>query len=201
MKVVQFVLGMIGIALIVFFSLFGQTLLAADPAQRVERECRAVLEQNFAACGAEDLKALRRTTSKYAGTPEQVQEFCEEAEKMFAETDVYMRLVDFQILRVQMPMAEAMVLQLTLPADEKDREPVLHARLGLNFRHHSALLPEYELVTYKQLFRYEGGKWKVHFVASVPRAAESNKLPEQTRQTSCPNGNCQFPRVKTAVFR
>lgn len=200
MKIVQLALGMIGIALIVFFTLFGQTLLAADPAQKIETQCRSILEQNFAAVAAEDLKALRRTSAKDAGTKQQQDEFCEEAKQMFADTDVYMRLVDFQILRVQMPMAEAMVLQLTLPADEKDREPVLHQKLGLNFRHHSALLPEYELVSYKQLFKYEGGKWKVHLVSSVPVAAEANKLPEQA-QPNCPNGNCSFPRVKTAAFR
>jgi len=198
MKVVQLVIGLMGIALIVFFQLFGQTVLAAPPAQKIEQQCRAILEQNFAAVAAEDLKALRRTSAKDAGTKQQQDEFCKEAEQMFESTDVYMRLVDFQMLRVQMPMAEAMVLQLTLPANESDREPVLHQRLGLNFRHHSALLPEYELVTYKQLFKYENGKWKVHLVSSVPVAAEANKLPEQA---DCPNGNCQFPRVSTAGFR
>jgi hypothetical protein len=200
MKVVQLVLGLVGIALIVFFTLFGQTILAADPTPKIEIQCRAILEQNFAAVVAEDLKALRRTSAKDAGTKQQQDEFCEEAKQMFADTDVYMRLVDFQILRVQMPMAEAMVLQLTLPAAEADREPVLHQKLGLNFRHHSALLPEYELVAYKQLFKYEGGKWKVHLVSSVPVAAETNKLPELPRP-NCPNGNCQFPRIKTAAFR
>lgn len=200
MKIVQFVLGLMGIALIVFFSLFGQKLMAADPAQKIETQCRAILEQNFAAVAAEDLKALRRTSAKDAGTREQQNDFCEEAKQMFEDTDVYMRLVDFRLLRVQMPMAEAMVLQLTLPADEADRAPVLHQKLGLNFRHHSALLPEYELVTYKQLFKYENGKWKVHLVSSVPVAADANKLPEQS-QPNCPNGNCQFPRVSTAAFR
>lgn len=198
MKVVQFVLGLVGITLIVFFQLFGQTVLAVPPAQKIEQQCRSILEQNFAAVAAEDLKALRRTSAKDAGTKQQQDEFCEEAKQMFADTDVYMRLVDFQILRVQMPMAEAMVMQLTLPADEADREPVFHQRLGVNFKHHSALLPEYELVTYKQLFKYENGKWKVHLVSSVPVAAEANKLPEQA---DCPNGNCQFPRVSTAGFR
>jgi len=198
MKVVQFVLGLVGITLIVLFQLFGAKLLAADPAQKLELQCRSVLEQNFAAVVAEDLKALRRTSAKDAGTKQQQDEFCEEAKQMFESTDVYMRLVDFRILRVQMPMAEAMVLQLTLPADEADREPVLHQRLGVNFKHHSALLPEYELVTYKQLFKYENGKWKVHLVSSVPVAAEANKLPEQA---DCPNGNCQFPRVSKAAFR
>lgn len=198
MKVVQFVLGLVGIALLVFFQLFGAKLFAADPAQKLELQCRSVLEQNFAAVVAEDLKALRRTSAKDAGTKQQQDEFCEEAKQMFESTDVYMRLVDFQILRVQMPMAEALVMQLTLPADEADREPVLHQRLSVNFKHHSALLPEYELVTYKQLFKYENGKWKVHLVSSVPVAAEANKLPEPT---DCPNGNCSFPRVKTAAFR
>jgi hypothetical protein len=205
MKVVQFVLGMVGIALIVFFSLFGQKLLAADKVQRVEEECRAVLEQNFGATTNEDWEALKDTLSKDVGSAEQVAEFQEEAEKMFEDTDVYLRLVDFKIISLRGSMAEAMVIQMTLPKDEADREPVRHARLGVNFKHHSALLPEFEVVKYRQRFRYENGKWKVHIIVGKPIPTDQKELPDSlprpAEKNDCPNGNCQWPRVKAASFR
>lgn len=185
--------------LAVLLAVSSVTGYAANP--KVEEKCREVLEQNFQAVVSEDWKALQKTCSVQSGTPAQVAEFKVECDKMWAETDVYMRLVDFKILRVQMPMAEGLVLQMTLPADEADREPVLHQRLGVNFRHYSALLPEYEMVVYKQLFRYEGGKWKVHQVNSVPVAADSDSFQQQSEapQNNCPNGNCQFPRIKVSM--
>ena len=199
MRIVQFVLGLVGIALVVIFQLFGSQLLWAGElspkAKKVEDACRAVLEQNFHAVTAEDWKALQATLSKQVGTREQVAELKEEAEKMFGDTDVYIRLSDFQLTGIQMPMAEGSVLQMTLPASEKDREPVLHKRLGVNFRHYSALLPEYELVTYKQLFRYENGKWKVHQISSEPAPAETNILQKTEASSDCPNGQCAMPFV------
>jgi hypothetical protein len=189
------------LTVVVAFSVL--TGYAADP--KIEEKCQAVLEQNFQAVVGEDWKALQKSMSVQTGTPAQIAEFKDECDKMWHETDVYMRLVDFKILRVQLPMAEGLVLQMTLPASEKDREPVLHQRLGVNFRHYSALLPEYEMVVYKQLFRYEGGKWKVHQVSSVPVAADSNSFQQAGKQqpaaqrNNCPNGNCQFPRVKVSM--
>ena len=205
MKIVQLVLGLVGIALIVFFSLFGQTLLAADKVQRVEEECRAVLEQNFHATTSEDWPALKGTLSKEVGSPEQIAEFKEEAENLWGSTDVYLRLVDFRIIKLRGQKAEGVVIQMTLPADEKDREPVRHQRLGVNFKHHSALLPEFEVVQYRQQFRYENGKWKVHQISGRPiptdAKALSASLQRPAEKDACPDGNCQWPRVKAASFR
>ena len=209
MKIVQLVLGLIGVALIVFFQLFGQTLLAADAVQRVEDECRMVLEKNFNGVNAEDVKMIASTFSKEAASGQYIADFTEEATKMFEETDVYMRLVDFKLIDLRPPYATAMVIQMTLPADEKDREPVRHQRLGVNYRHHSALLPEFEMVTYRQIFRYENGKWKVHASAGVPLPTDLKELPDSLPRpqaavkvnANCPNGNCSWPRVKTAAMR
>jgi len=156
--------------------------LAADPVQKAIDECRMVLERNFNAVNAEDLKQLMKTFSKEAASGQHAADFKEEATKMFADTDVYMRLVDFKIIDIRPnmrpQMAEAMVIQLTLPADEKDREPVRHRRLGLNYKHHSALLPEFELVTYRQVFRYENGKWKLHALAGAVIPTDATTLPD-----------------------
>jgi len=122
------------------------------------------------------------TFSKEASSGQYAADFKEEATKMFKETDIYMRLVDFKLIdirpKMRPPTAEAMVIQLTLPADEKDRAPVRHGRLGLNYKHHSALLPEFELVTYRQVFRYENGKWKLHALAGAVIPTDATTLPD-----------------------
>jgi len=166
----------VGVSLAVLFTLFGWPLLAADPIQKVEAQCRIMLERNFNAVNAEDLRQLMKTFTKEAASGQHAADFKEEAAKMFSDTDVYMRLVDFKLIDLRPPMAEALVLQLTLPADEKDREPVRHQRLGVNFKHHSALLPEFELVKYRQRFRYENGEWKVHQIVSRPLPASTKTI-------------------------
>jgi hypothetical protein len=175
MKPMQFVLRA-GTVVMSFVMLFNQMTLADDPVGRAEEECRAVLEQNFHAITSESWKSFQKTLSQSAGTRAELQELKAEAEKMFSDTDVYMRLVDFKLIDLRPPMAEALVLQLTLPADEKDREPVRHQRLGVNFKHHSALLPEFELVKYRQRFWYENGEWKVHQIVSRPLPASTKTI-------------------------
>jgi hypothetical protein len=182
MKPVQFVLRA-GTGMMSFVMLLSQMALADDPVERAEQDCRAVLEQNFHAITAESWKSFSKTLSQSVGTRAELQELKAEAEKMFSDTDVYMRLVDFKLIDLRPPMAEALVLQLTLPADEKDREPVRHQRLGVNFKHHSALLPEFELVKYRQRFRYENGEWKVHKIVSRPIPASTKTIEDAGLQS------------------
>lgn len=151
---------------------------ALDPdspaAQREAKKMRAVLEENFQACNEENLKKLMGTTSRFTGTQQEMAEFAAEAKQMFEDTDVYMRLVDFELTDFSPPIAYATVIQLTLPADEKGSdEDLANRKLGTtHFRSNSALLPEYELCSYRQRFNFEGGKWKVHKVVSRPVKAE-----------------------------
>lgn len=169
-------------------------------AQQEAQKMRAVLEANFQALTAENLPALMATTSRYSGSPAQVAEFKQEAQQMFDDTDVYVRLVNFQLVKFQPPRAYAIVQQLTLPADEADHQP----RQGkLNFRHHSALLPEYQLVEYKQRFNFENGQWKVHRVVTppVPSGTWSSKFsasgePTGRQKQNCPDGKCSAPFVR-----
>lgn len=160
--------------------------LALDPAspvaQRQAKKMRAVLEENFQACNEENLKKLLGTTSRFTGTPEQMAEFAAEAKQMFEDTDVYMRLVDFELTDFSPPIAYATVIQLTLPADKKGSdEDLANRKLGTtHFRSNSALLPEYELCSYRQRFNFEGGKWKVHKVVSRPVKAEWPKPKTQS---------------------
>ena len=152
---------------------------ALDPdspiAQREAQKIRAVLEENFQACNEENLKKLLGTTSRFTGTRQQMAEFATEAKQMFESCDVYMRLVDFKLTDFAPPIAYATVIQLTLPANEQasDDADLSNRKLGTtHFRSNSALLPEYELCSYRQRFNFEGGKWKVHRVVSKPVKAE-----------------------------
>jgi hypothetical protein len=157
---------------------------AIDPASpRVQKEVtkmRAVLEENFQAVNEENLPKLIGTISRSTGTPHQIQEFAAEAKQMFEATDVYMRLVDFELTAFDPPFACATVTQLTLPADQKGSdEDLANRKMGPTFfRHHSGLLPEYELCKYGQQFHLERGKWKVHKVVSKPVQAEWPKNTE-----------------------
>lgn len=150
------------------------SVYADDPqsplAQQEAEKMRAVLEENFQAINEENLPKLLATTSRFTGTQKQMAEFAAEAKKLFSDTDVYMRLVEFKLTKFKPPRAYAMVTQLTLPAEEKGTEAERGGRkLGTtDFRSKSALLPEYELCTYKQRFNFESGKWKVHRVVSEP---------------------------------
>jgi len=144
-------------------------------AKREAQKMRAVLEENFQAINEENLKKLLGTTSRFTGTPQQMAEFADEAKQMFSDTDVYMRLVDFTLTDFSPPIAYATVIQLTLPAKEQasDDADLANRKLGTtHFRSNSALLPEYELCSYRQRFNFEGGKWKVHRVVSQPVKAE-----------------------------
>jgi hypothetical protein len=142
--------------------------------QREATKMRKVLDENFQAINEENLKKLIGTTSRFTGTPQEMAEFAAEAKQMFKDTDVYMRLVDFQLTDFSPPFADAQVTQLTLPAEDKDTQDVRtgEATGRLEFRDKSALLPEFDLCTYKQRFHFENGKWKVHRVLSQPVKAE-----------------------------
>jgi hypothetical protein len=142
--------------------------LAAPPATKViEKETeqiRAVLQANFQACNEENLEALMATCSR---EPQGTEEFADEARTLFKEIDMYLRLADFELLELKPPYASARVIQITLPADEKDRTSG-DAR-QLFFRGNSALLPQWECVEYTQSFKKENGKWKVYMITTKPK--------------------------------
>lgn len=132
-----------------------------------EKQIRAVLEANFQACNEEDLRALMATCSRAMPGSQQ---FAEEARLLFDETDVYLRLADFSLLWMKPPFACARVIQITLPADEKDRTAGDAQRVF--YRGTSALLPQWECVEYTQTFRKESGRWKVLAITTEPKPVE-----------------------------
>ncbi len=141
----------------------------APPASAIHKEAekiRAVLQANFQACNEENLDALMATCSR---EPQGTEEFANEARTLFRDTDVYLRLADFELLELKPPYASARVIQITLPADEKDRTS--GAARQVFFRGNSALLPQWECVEYTQSFKKENGKWKVYMITTEPKPA------------------------------
>ena len=176
---------------------------AADSVKKVEVGCRAILEDNFQACNDESVKALMGTCSSYTGTREEGLALRREAQSMFDETDVYMRLTGFKLVKVEFPYAYAYVNQLTLPAAQKDAPRTGNAELSGYFRHNSGLLPKWQEVQYLQKFHFDGGKWMVHRLVSEPVRVEAGvDLDKDTgpvqiggQRSNCPNGKCSMPFV------
>ena len=143
---------------------------AAPPSNKaIDKEAeqiRAVLEANFQACNQENVDALMATCSR---EPEGTDEFADEARTLFKEADVYLRLADFELLELKPPFASARVIQITLPADEKDRTSG-DAR-QVFYRGNSALLPQWETCEYTQTFKKEQGKWKLYMITTKPKPA------------------------------
>lgn len=143
---------------------------AAPPATKaVEKEAeqiRAVLQANFQACNEENVDALMATCSR---EPKGTEEFADEARTLFKDTDVYLRLADFELLELRPPFASARVIQITLPAKEKDRTSGDAKQVF--YRGHSALLPQWECVEYTQTFKKEQGKWKLYAITTKPKPA------------------------------
>ena len=207
------IIAVIWSVLSVVFAVLCSIGYAAD-VQQISNECRAVLEANFQAMSEENIKALMATTSSKTATPAQMAEFRREAEQMFKDTDLYVRIDKFELYRVQPPYAYAYVNQLTLPKNESDHYPREQGKL--NFRHHSALLPEHQLVQYQQKFHFENGQWKLHRVLSRPQPVDSWSARElndgdvsdvrvsrgmtvnMSQQQQCPDGKCnsQFIKVR-----
>jgi hypothetical protein len=142
---------------------------AAPPASAIHKEAeliRSVLQANFQACNEENLDALMATCSR---EPDGTDEFAAEARKLFEQTDVYLRVADFELLELKPPYASARVIQITLPKDEKDRTSG-DAR-QVFFRGNSALLPQWETCEYTQTFKKEQGKWKLYAITTKPKPA------------------------------
>lgn len=186
------------IAVLVLGAIAPAVAVAEKPAD-VEIACRAVLTENMQAIVHEDVAALLGTMSRDCGTPAQFDEFQRQAEEMFAATDVYMHVAGFKLYAYNPPYAEAWVLQQTMPKNAEDHYPVEAGQL--NFRHHSALLPEHKLVAYKQRFHKVRGEWKVHKVLSQPHPVDEATLAQLNGQrapakSTCPDGKCSSPFVR-----
>jgi hypothetical protein len=166
---------------------------------------RAALDENFAAYNAEDVSRMMKSLSPTL--PDRA-EFAQQAGNLFADTDAYISVKDFEILEVRPPFATARVVQATMPAQDTP-EPTADEAY---YRENSKLLPSEEETEYVQAFKKEGGKWRLWLVMTKPRkpyvgytddgvyhgpnARKINAENGVVTKSHCPNGNCSFPRVR-----
>jgi hypothetical protein len=136
-------------------------------------------------------------------------EFERQSSKLFADTDAYISVKDFEVLDIRPPFATARVVQATMPAQDTP-EPTAEEAY---YRENSKLLPSEEEVEYVQAFKKEGGKWRLWLVMTRPRkpyvgytddgvyhgpgAKAINAKNGIAVKSHCPNGNCSFPRVSS----
>lgn len=181
------------------FAFVAVSALAACAAESDAPRIRAVLEKNFQACNDENITALMDTQARTLPR-EDMNQFRAAAEKLFLDTDVYLRLEEFQLLKVQGQFAAARVVQVTLPADEKIRNnPNACERF---YRNHTMLMPEHERVEYIQTFKREGGKWRLWEIVTKPKpVGEASTGDKPKGQSGCPNGQCDRQPSRGSVFR
>lgn len=170
------------------FALFVLWGVATHAAETAADKMRATLERNFQACNNESIEDLMDTQAR--GLPqEDMAQFREEAEKLFRETDVYLRLEEFQLLQIKGNFAAARVVQVTLPGDESLRNnPNECQRL---YRNYTMLLPEHERVSYVQTFKREGGTWRLWEIVTKPEPVGPGGSQTTPAVSNCPNGQCR----------
>lgn len=133
-----------------------------------QQEMRNILQANFDACNNEDVDALMATFS--VDTPNK-EEFRKASEKLFREKDIYYRLVDLRINKIQGNFATATVIQLSHTNDrnsDTDRESW--------FRNGTTLLTKDECVRYDVTFKKDGRTWKCLETISEPVPCEIDEL-------------------------
>ena len=135
-------------------------------------KCRVVLEENFRACSEEDVDALNATIDCRAPS---ARTFLREAAEAFKDIDAYFRLEGFEVIGQRGDMLAARVVQKTLA---KPEDHVNGTEQQIDYRRYvSALLPEYETVVYTQLFRRDGGKWRLWEIdGRIERFGEAPRL-------------------------
>ena len=118
---------------------------------------RGVMEENFRAHTAEDLKALMATMT--SNCPDR-ENFMRECKQMFDDTDVYIRLVDCKWItswRDSKGLWAAVEIRQWTMAKDEDVD-------YSEYRHRSGLLPKWELCEYQLFARVENGQWKAHVI-------------------------------------
>lgn len=149
---------------------------------------RSTLERNFQACNNENIEELMDTQARSLPKAD-TDKFRDEAKRLFEETDVYLRLEDFQLLQIKGNFAAVRVVQVTLPGDEALRDnPNECQRL---YRNYTMLLPEHERVAYVQTFKREGNTWRLWQIVTRPEPVGKGGGALTPVVSDCSNGRCQ----------
>lgn len=180
-------------------------LLLAAPAEKLDTAdaCRAVLEENFNAFNYENSDALVATISPAAERrPGQIEEFRREAEKLFEEEDVYIKLVLFEVIAQRGDRLLGRVVQTTIKKGDEDGTSTLNHI----FRHRSALLPMWRNAEYKQEFIWDSRqkKWLLGAIIGRPLTVANPKVyPPRLKysggENACKDGRCNNPLVRVQM--
>jgi hypothetical protein len=164
----------------------GMLLWAFDLLAAPADDMRAALNANFGAYNAEDAAAMRATIDQRLPG---LDEFQQQAEALFAETDSYISVRDFEVLAIRGNQAKARVVQHTSVSGVPDNA----------YRQKSMLMPKYPTVEYVQYFTKVKGQWKLGLVEAEPRQVEDTAPTQNIAPAgrsvfgNCANGNCSRP--------
>lgn len=194
------------------------------PTQEDAEKAEQALTANFHAFNSENATELVKTISM-AGGPEELAEFREEAERLFEDCDVYLRLSHFEPFWIETDKKGrttmlAIVVQHTICewADEDVS----------TYRTYSALLPPHEFSYYQQEFVWSPRtrEWRVGAIKTRPAPVEdpADSPPESViprvkawlareearsgrsfvsrgkpAKPTCKDGNCSTPFVRVNV--
>lgn len=142
----------------------------AKAADNLQDQLTRVTQENLEASNREDLAGVLKTMS--AEMPQR-ELFISQCKKEWAQSDVYIRLDDLQVVRVKLPYAIANLTQTISGGPDGEPED-----LSDTFR----LRTSNPTTTTAVLFKRERGKWKI--VASLGDAQTAAPAP-------CANGNCR----------
>lgn len=141
----------------------------AKAADNLQAQLTKVTQENLEASNKEDLAGVLKTMSVEMPQREL---FISQCKKEWAQSDVYVRLDNLQVMKVQLPYAIASVTE-TMSGGEgvpEDLSDTFHLRT------------KEPTSTHAVLFKREKGKWKI--VAALGDAEEQEESP-------CANGNCR----------
>lgn len=141
----------------------------AQGADNLQAQLVKVSQENLEASNREDLVGVLKTMS--AEMPQR-ELFIEQCKKEWAQSDVYCRLDNLQVVRVQLPYAVANVTE-TITGGEgapEDLSDTFHLRTKNPTNTHAVL------------FKRERGKWKI--VAALGEE-------ESQAMSPCANGSCR----------
>lgn len=201
--------GVAGYGLLIAYlmTVLSGQVLGANPTKDEIAALRSVIEDNFRAQTEEDLPGVLATLSRQVPADMRA-ELAAELKDCFAETDLQLKLVSFEISSYQHPdrkgpaaTAVAEVVQLTTKrAYSYSDLGEYPSELSTYYRHNSAMLPQTELVKYAVKFIHDGrAGWKAYKIISRvkpvqrwPGHVEQVMSPDYKPVAGCVTGNCRI---------
>lgn len=211
MRKLFFAMLTIKVIVLLVLLFFGGTAKAAPPPEAIDA-CRAVLEENFNAFNYEDVDGLMDTIAVSASDATMRARFREEAEKLFEEEDVYIKLAFFDPFWAENGKLRAMVVQTTTKVGDENGVTAYNGIGSAHFRERSGLLPPWRHAYYLQEFEYDkkSKKWLVGAIVGRPKTTwdPTKSLPPRraesaangsAAQSRCKDGTCSSPMVRVKM--